>query len=99
MLPSQRRRIAMMAFFGLVGSLMWAAPVQAAQISVNTTDDEYNTDTAECSLREAVKTANSDADFGGCIDDPADVDTISLGSNTYSLNLGPSGDDATVSVD
>jgi len=54
-------------------SLLCAAAVPAhaaigfgATIQVTTANDEFNNGSAGCSLREAVQTANLDADFGGC---------------------------------
>jgi CSLREA domain-containing protein/uncharacterized repeat protein (TIGR01451 family) len=38
-----------------------------AVITVDTTDDEDDTNPANCSLREAIVAANTDAAFGGCI--------------------------------
>ena len=63
------------------------APVpvaRAANIPVTTTDDEFDTDPAECSLREAIQAANSDTAFGGC---PAGggADVIDLPAGTYTL--------------
>ena len=37
-----------------------------ATIVVNTPNDEFGTVPGNCSLREAVQTANTNADFGGC---------------------------------
>ena len=42
-----------------------AKPAQAVNITVNTTDDELNTD-GDCSLREAIASANDDDDFDAC---------------------------------
>ena len=41
------------------------AAVQAAGIAVDTTTDELNSD-GDCSLREAVQAANTDAAVDGC---------------------------------
>ncbi|MCP4538196.1 MAG: CSLREA domain-containing protein [Chloroflexi bacterium] len=56
-----------------------------ASIIVTTTDDEYNTD-GDCSLREAIIAANSDAPVDACLAGHGD-DTITLPSGTYALGL------------
>lgn len=50
----------------LIASLLISAPVSAALIFVNTTDDESNDD-GDCSLREAVRSANENTSFDGCV--------------------------------
>src|SRR5215218_5558271 len=62
------------------------APVASAgTISVTTTFDQLD-GAAPCSLREAVDTANADANSGGCTDaNPAAADTIKLGGGYYNL--------------
>ncbi len=78
-------------------SLLAAQPAQSVQarplkatISVNTTADEYNTNPAACSLREAIQAANTDAAFGGC---PAGsgADVITLPAGTYFITLANPG--------
>lgn len=54
------RRVAI----GLAGLL--ASPAFAASIVVDTATDDFGGNLGNCSLREAVQTANADADFGGC---------------------------------
>ena len=52
----------------LLSCSIFAVGAQAAlinTITVNTTSDEFGSG-ASCSLREAVQSANTDADFGGC---------------------------------
>src|SRR6476620_6377713 len=68
----------------LLGTL--AASAVAAPINVTTTADEFNTNPAACSLREAVQAANSDAAFGGC---PAGIagDTVLVPGGTYRLTI------------
>ncbi|MBE2269281.1 MAG: CSLREA domain-containing protein [Anaerolinea sp.] len=63
------------------------SPVNALGINVTTTDDEDNTDLAECSLREAIQAADTDAAYGGCTAGSG-TDTISLPAGTYQLTLG-----------
>ncbi len=38
----------------------------AASITVNTATDDFGSVTTNCSLREAIQTANTNTDFGGC---------------------------------
>lgn len=62
-----------------------AAPVRAATITVNTPDDELNTD-IDCSLREAIEAANTDAIVDACLAGTGDADIITLPANTYLLS-------------
>ena len=74
------------------GALGFTRSAQAATITVNTTADEYNTGPA-CSLREAIRAANTDAAFGGC---PAGsgADMITFGVNgTFLITLSPGPDE------
>lgn len=66
--------VAALAVFGL------AAPAQAGTITVTTTADGPG----GCSLREAVRSANLETDFGGCNDSDGD-DRIRLHAETYLL--------------
>ena len=79
----------------LASIVIVAGPARAAAtITVDDTIDEINTD-GSCSLREAVKTANTNTQVDGCVPvgDLGD-DTIQLGSGaTYTLTKGPAGDD------
>jgi CSLREA domain-containing protein len=70
---------------------------QAAGITVNTTTDEYGTG-ANCSLREAIRAANTDAAFGGC---PAGsgADTIFLPAGTYTLTIAGANEDLNATGD
>ena len=68
--------------------------VGAATISVTTTNDEIIND-SECSLREAITAANTNAAFQGCPagEDLPAVDVIELPPGTYRLTLEPVGED------
>jgi CSLREA domain-containing protein len=56
----------------------------AASIVVNTTSDDDGTG-ATCSLREAIKAANNDANYGGCVASGAyGADTITFDSKVFS---------------
>jgi len=59
----------------LLGGAVFATPARAATITVTTTADEYGAG-AGCSLREAIRAANSNAAFGGCSAGAAGADTI-----------------------
>jgi len=69
----------------------------AATINVNTTDDELNND-GDCSLREAIRAANTDAAVDAC---PAGcgADTINLPAGTYNLTIAGAGEDAALTGD
>jgi CSLREA domain-containing protein len=56
--------------------------------------DQFGTDPAQCSLREAVQSANVDADFGGCHRQGSGPDVVLVhAGSTYSRTLAGSGDD------
>lgn len=88
--------ILLFAFPGLVA---WSAPAAptAALIVVNTTADEFGGG-ASCSLREAIQSANTGGDFGGCAGANATANTIRLPSGTYTLT-GAAGEDNNASGD
>ena len=65
---------------------------------MTTTFDELDgAPDATCSLREAISTANADADVGGCVDqNNAAADTVSLSGGDYGLTrTGPLDNDNT----
>jgi CSLREA domain-containing protein len=72
-------------------------PAYAAAITVTTTDDELNAD-GDCSLREAIQAANTDAAVDAC---PAGsgADTITLPAGTYTLAIAGAGEDANATGD
>ncbi len=80
----------------IIGLSLTAVPLpiaHAATITVNTTNDENNSD-GDCSLREAIIAANTDTAVDAC---PAGngADTITLPAGTYLLSLaGADEDDA-----
>ena len=69
---------------GIVVAVALLAPelALAASITVNTATDDFGSVGSNCSLREAIQTANANADFGGCthtgIFNPAVTDVINL---------------------
>ena len=65
-----------------------ASPAYAASITVNTTTDEV-ANNANCSLREAIVAANTNASFNGCTytgTGPDDIITVTSGQ-TYTLSI------------
>ena len=86
-----------------------SSPAWAANITVNSTADP-GTDDAECTLREAITSANTDTAFGGCLtgsgDDVINFDfalpeTVSLTAELPDLSsnieiVGPGADQLTV---
>ena len=72
---------------------------EAATINVTTTVDEYGGG-GDCSLREAIQAANSNAAFGGCPKgDDASTDVIKLPAGLYTLTRGSAGEDANAEGD
>ncbi len=61
------------------------AAAASGAIDVNTTADESGTGAA-CSLREAIQSANTNSDFGGCTRNGTAPYTINLPGNTYTLS-------------
>jgi CSLREA domain-containing protein len=73
-----------------------AQPIHAASIAVTTTVDELNAD-GDCSLREAVRAANTNAAVDACPAGQNDqTDTITVPAGTYTLTLAGSDNDAAV---
>ena len=94
------------AFAGLITGLIMvgllvlfygSAAAGGATITVNTTDDELNAD-SDCSLREAVQAANTDAAVDGCTAGTG-ADTIVLSAGTYVLSLSTADEDNNASGD
>jgi len=75
----------------IVACLALSGAATAATLTPTTTADQFDlVADAECSLREAVESANLNADFGGCV--AAGVygdDVIELAAATYVLDVGP----------
>ncbi|MBV9788086.1 MAG: CSLREA domain-containing protein [Chloroflexi bacterium] len=72
-------------------------PAHAATITVTTTTDELNAD-GDCSLREAIRAANSNTAVDSC---PAgtSTDVINLSAGTYLLTISGRDEDAAASGD
>ena len=72
------------------------AATHATTIAVTTTDDEINAD-GDCSLREAIKAANTNAAVDACAAGQSDqVDTITVPAGTYTLALAGNDDNDAV---
>ncbi|MFO1507512.1 MAG: choice-of-anchor Q domain-containing protein [Lysobacterales bacterium] len=69
-----------------LASLVGAWPATAAIITVNTLDDELNTD-GDCSLREAAEAANTNTAVDACLAGSAGLDTIALPAGTIPLSV------------
>ena len=84
------RHVASLVFLLALSGVISATPAQAAALVVTTTDDELNGD-GDCSLREAIEAANTNAMVDACpAGDPAPtVDVITFGvSGTITLTSG-----------
>jgi CSLREA domain-containing protein len=80
------------ALFAAVGVAIRSVPIaRAAAITVNTTADD-NTVNGNCTLREAIRAANTDSAVDAC---PAGsgADTIILATGTYTLTIAGAGED------
>jgi CSLREA domain-containing protein len=73
--------------------LALAPSAGAAEITVDTTHDELNGD-GDCSLREAVQAANTNAAVSGCESGEPGEDTIALLRDTTHVLNGPDGENA-----
>ena len=83
-----RWRVSAGLLVAVLFALVLPAPAGAGTILVTTTFDQLD-GSAPCSLREAVNTANADANSGGCTDaNPAAADTIRLAAHDYNLQRG-----------
>ncbi|MCB0189257.1 MAG: hypothetical protein KDE31_33535, partial [Caldilineaceae bacterium] len=58
---------------------------QAATIAVNTTDDSPSA--TQCSLRQAIRAANTNTAVGGCVAGDIGIDTIVLPTGFYTLTI------------
>ena len=82
----------------LLGSALVATPVRAdSTITVNTTVDELNSN-GYCSLREAIKAANTNLAVDTCTAGSG-ADTIILPAGTYTLTITGADEDANATGD
>ncbi len=82
---------------GTVLALLLTSSAFAADITVSTTTDELNRD-GDCSLREAIQAANTDATSDGCVAG-AGEDTIVLSTGVYKLLLPGGNEDRNATGD
>lgn len=81
------------------GLTIWSAPAALAEtpIEVTTTADDFGGGVG-CSLREAIQSANTGSNFGGCTGANAVHNTITLPAGTYTLT-GAAGENSNASGD
>jgi CSLREA domain-containing protein len=102
MSAGRRKGRALLKPLALLGALFLLFLAQgevahAATITVNTTDDELNSD-GDCSLREAIQAANTDAAVDACTAGSG-ADTIDVPAGTYTLSIAGAGEDANATGD
>ncbi|MEX0992429.1 MAG: CSLREA domain-containing protein [Solirubrobacterales bacterium] len=99
---SHSTALGLLALLGAICLLLFLAHAQAAQaatISVNTTNDELNSD-GDCSLREAIQASNTNAGVSGCPGGSApDTDSIILPSGVFTLSIAGANEDLNASGD
>ncbi|HXJ36139.1 MAG TPA: right-handed parallel beta-helix repeat-containing protein [Candidatus Eisenbacteria bacterium] len=81
----------------LVAAAVGSTPVTAAVIAVTSTEDAVLAD-GNCTLREAVRSANEDVAYDACTAGSGD-DVVSLGAGTYMLTIVGANEDAAASGD
>ena len=74
-----------------------AEAIPGATITVDTTNDELNAD-GDCSLREAIQAANTDAAVDACTAGSG-ADTIVLPASTYTLSIAGANEDPNATGD
>lgn len=81
----------------VAGALASAKPATATSIQVTTTSDDL-LNNGNCTLREAIIAANTDAAVDAC---PAGngADTVLLAAGSYGLSIGGTGEDAAATGD
>jgi len=79
-------RLVAMSFLSLPVILCTPLPAQAATINVNTTVDDM-TINGNCTLREAVQAANTNAAVDACPAGVTGLDTINIPAGTYTVTL------------
>jgi hypothetical protein len=91
----------MRAVFAFALTLGAAPASLAAVIDVSTTTDEFNTTpNGQCSVREAIQSANSNADFGGCSSTGVyNNDTVRVPTGFFSLTRAGIDEDLNATAD
>lgn len=89
-------------WFVIAAAVLWVAgPVpiaHAATINVTTTTDELNSD-GDCSLREAIRAANTNTAVDACLAGTTGADIINIPAGTYMLTLTGATEDAALTGD
>jgi CSLREA domain-containing protein len=98
MLNSAMRALAVFVLLGVCISAQPARSAAAATISVTTTVDDVNTN-GNCSLREAIRAANTDGKVDACPAGITGTDSITLPAGTYTLALAGGNEDAGLTGD
>ena len=83
---------------GFLVALSFAVSAQAGTIQVTTTADQGGSRPSKCSLREAVLSANTDVDIGGC-NDKLGGDVVRVPRGRYVLNRNGTDEDAAATGD
>ena len=93
------RSISLTSLAVLVGALLFSniESAHAANLAVTTTVDELNSD-GDCSLREAIRAANTDVAVDACTAGSG-ADVITLPAGTYTLTIAGAGEDAAATGD
>jgi len=95
------RILPLISLITLASVLGPAMPVRAASeatITVNKTNDELNSD-GDCSLREAVRAANTNHSVDACLAGGSGTDTIILPVGSYQLGIAGVNEDSAVTGD
>lgn len=79
-------------------TLVSASAAGAATIDVNTTEDAYGGSAANCSLREAITAAQTNAPFDGCTAGSG-VDVIKLPNGDYKITRAGAGENLNLTGD
>ncbi len=89
---TQRLSLLLLVLMLAVLPVLAPAPAYAADITVDTTADDITVN-GNCTLREAIEAANTDAAVDGCTAGSGD-DTITLAADTYELTIAGADEDA-----
>ena len=99
--PGQATKMALVLAIPLTTAILTlavvASPALAADIAVNTTADENNFN-GNCSLREAITAANTDAVRDACAAGSG-ADAITVPAGTYTLSISGANEDAALMGD
>jgi CSLREA domain-containing protein len=84
--------------FTIISVFILSVTAFSATISVNTSNDELNND-GDCSLREAIHSANKNIAVSGCNSGSAGLDVIQIGGGIYSLTIPGKNEDLNATGD